>query len=188
MANEFKKLHGIWKRVMISSFNSAGKSAVSRVTKLVREGYNIKKNWIDDRVKQQKVQSSEVNKSGLIQYVVKISTASIPLILFKPIQLGKRKPGTKRRKSRKAGVKVRIKKKEPTFIEGGFIAEMKYGEMAFKREAEARGPVFALKAGPQVSQLFTSDIGMKALEKEATERFEEIFFKRLEHESSKLNQ
>ena len=184
MANEFKKLHSIMMRVSISSLNKAGASAVSRVTRMVREGYNIKKKWIDDRVKQTKVRKA-MNISDII-YQIKISTASIPIILFKPKQLGIRKPGQKRRKNRKAGVKVRIKKGEPSFVEQAFIANMKYGEMAFKRETEARGPVFALKAGPSVSQLFSSDQAMTALEKEATDRFAEIFLQKLEYETNKL--
>ena len=186
MANEFKKLYSIMVRISISSLNKAGASAVSRVTRMVREGYNIKKKWIDDRIKQVKVKSVRHNIDDII-YTIKISTASIPIILFKPKQLGIRKPGQKRRKNRRAGVKVRIKKGEPTFVEQAFIANMKYGEMAFKRETEARGPVFALKAGPSVSQLFSSDQAMTALEKEATDRFAEIFLQKLEYETNKLS-
>lgn len=183
MANEFKKLHNLFNRIKISSLNKAGRSATSRVTRLVREGYNIQKKWIDDRLKE-----TQAKKITDPVYKIAISSASIPLILFKPKQLGKLKPGKRRRKNRKAGVKVRIKKKEPTFISGGFIAAMEYGKNAFKRESAERGPVFALKAGPQVSQLFTSDIAMKAMEDEAVKRFEEIFFQRLEYESSELDQ
>lgn len=174
MANEFKKLQLNLKRLITASFNKAGKSAVSRVTRLVIKDYNIKKKWVDARTKQVKASSSGV-KSGQLKYSVIISSSSIPLILFKPIQLGKRKKGQNRRKNRRAGVKVRIKRNKPTFIEGGFIATMRYGEMAFKRETKKPTPVYSLKSGPQISQLFTSNIAIRSLEKEARIRFEEIF-------------
>lgn len=183
MADEFKKLNGIMNRITISSFNKAGRSAVSRVTRLVREGYNIKKSWIDERLKETKVKSADD-----MVYRIAISNKGLPFILFKPKQIGKVTAGKKRRKNRAAGVKVRIKKSEPILVEGAFIAEMKYGQQAFKRASEKRGSVYGLYSAPQVSQLFASNIAMKQLEKEAVDRFTEIFYQKLDHEANKLSQ
>jgi len=181
MADEFKKLNKIFNRVKLSAFNKAGRSAVSRVTRFVREGYEIKKKWIDERLHETKAKSLQDPR-----YKIEISNKALPLILFKPRQIGKLKKGVRRRKSRQAGVKVKIKKNQPQLIAGAFIAEMKYGENVFKRETEERGSVFALYSAPQVGQLFSSEVALKELEKEATDRFAEILFQRLEYESSKL--
>lgn len=179
--NEFDKLLKLINRIKISSLNKAGRSAVSRTTKFVREGYAIQKQWIDERLKETKAKSI-TNPV----YKIKVLPAGLPLILFKPKQLGKIKAGSKKRKRKKGGgVKVTVKKKDRVLIESAFIAEMKYGEQVFIRESTARGSVHALY-GTQVSQLFSSDVAMNKLEKEAIDRFGEIFLQKIEFESNKL--
>ena len=180
--NEFAKLLKVINRIKLSSLNKAGRSAMSRTTKFVRQGYNISKKMIDDRLKETKAKSIQDPI-----YKISISPKALPLMLFKPKQLGKIKAGTKlKRKRKNAGVKVSVKKKQPVLIQSAFIAELKYGENVFIRESADRSKVHALY-GPQVQQLFSSARALNMLDKEASERFSKIFLDRIEHEASKLS-
>ena len=166
--------------IKLSSLNKAGRSAVSRTTRFVREGYKISKGMIDDRLKESKARSATDPK-----YQIQILPKGLPLILFKPKQLGVIKLGSRlKRKRKSAGVKVAVRKKQPILIPGAFIAEMKYGENVFIRETTARANVHALY-GPMVSQLFSSKQALDKLELEANKRFSEIFLQKLEFEASK---
>lgn len=178
--NEFAKLLKLINRIKISSFNKASKSAVSRTNWFIRQGYNIQKQWVDKQVKQ--IKAKAISEPV---YKISISPKALPLILFKPKQIGIIKKGVRRRKNRAGGVKVKVKKGKPILIKSAFITEMKYGENVFKRESGARGSIHALY-GPQVSQLFSSDQALDRLEKEAVERFGKIFLDRIEYESGKL--
>ena len=178
--NEFDKFLKVIQRIKLSSLNKAGRSAVSRTTRFVREGYNISKKMIDDRLKESKARSATDPK-----YRIQILPKGLPLILFKPKQLGVIKSGTRlKRKRKSSGVKVAVKKKQPKLIPGAFISEMKYGTNVFIRESTDRAKVHALY-GTQVSQLFSSKTALNKLELEAHKRFSEIFLQKLEFEASK---
>lgn len=182
--NEFKRLVSLMHRIEYSALKRAGKSAVSRTNRFVREGYEIQKKWIDERITHGlEKQSDKYDK----RYNIVITSKGIPLYLFKPKQLGKIKKGVKRRKSRQAGVKVRVKKKQPILIESAFLAEMEYGKQVFIRETKERGPVSALY-GPQVSQLFSSDEAMNMIEREAINVFSKEFINKLEYAANKMSQ
>ena len=63
--NEFAKFLKVIQRIKLSTLNKAGKSAVSRTTKFVREGYNISKKMIEDRLKESKARSATDPMVGL---------------------------------------------------------------------------------------------------------------------------
>lgn len=155
-----------------SAFNKAVKSGYSRMERVVRQRYALKKKDINEVVKIVKATSIEAPVAK-----IEIASKGIPLLKFAARQVGKWKAGKNTRKvNPDAGTKATIIVGNRQLFKQAFVTSMKYGENVFMRSDKSRGSVFPLY-GIQASTLFSSSKSIDVLEKETTERFASIFIK-----------
>lgn len=144
------------------ALNAAGKSAVSRTDRFVREGYAIKKKDLNEVVSIKKASSYGD------PFQVTIKSKGIPLTKFNAKQVLK-------------GVKATVKKGNRQLFAHAFIADMKYSSPGvFIRGSKDRSDIYALY-GAQGSQLFGSEEALDKFETEARDQFEKIFPNKLNY-------
>ena len=170
--------------------NRAAKSTVTGLSGLIRERYNIQKKELDKRLIL-RTGSGPTVKADLI-----IKGGSIPLIDFKPKQVGKiGRP--RRKKSTKSGVKATVIKGRRQLFRsteaGAFIQTMKSGhEGVFIRSSEKmmkskpdQAAIFEL-FGVDLTQLVVPKSSNKMILRYVEETFASNYRRRIEHEVGRL--
>lgn len=126
-----------------AALNRLARTARTRVSEEIRQGYNIKKKDIDPYI------HIEKSTSRTLRAKVTMKRVKIALGAFLP-RTTKRIAGIA---SKYGGVLVEVKKGNKQLIENAFVAKMRFGSGIFKRKGKGRGPVKFLY-GPAAAELF----------------------------------
>lgn len=149
------------------ALNRAATNVNSNIKKELRKEYNIKAGDIGATLS-----TLKANKASL-KAEVKSSGALIPLDKFKV------SPKTVNPK-RKSQIKIGVKKDGLKTVLGAFVAEVS-GKKVFQRKGKSRLPIKRL-FGPSIPQM----LGNEEIRSEIERQGQETFYKRLEHEISRI--
>ena len=180
---EILKLGDKLKNANAAAVNRAAATAVTAVSKLIRDKYNFKKKDLDEHIKI--ISKASPDNSSV---TVKISKAAVALINFNATQVGKGgRPKKGKGPRTKQGVKATVEKGNrllyrPNTI-GSFISTMKSGHTGvFARESNEKNAPIKELWGVNLIQLVNPKSGNSLVMDTLRQTFQDAYEKRLNHE------